>query len=307
MASMKRRDRLEAWEYRARILPLRRLHDLREALEDAYGQGLFDEEFYSERLGEFVFEAPAEMPAARSLVIAAYRDPPVRFTFFWKGNPFQAIVPPTYLHWREKDERAAQALIKRLQPEGRRMIPAAVPKKLLAVRSGLAAYGNNNITYINGLGSFFRLAAFFSDLPCAEDPWTEPRRLGACNNCRICRLACPAGAIVKERFLLHAERCLTYWNEKPKTVPFPGWLAAGWHNCLVGCLRCQTVCPENRSVLERVEEGGRFTEQETKLLLEHLPQTALPSSLVEKLENWGLLELVDILPRNLKALLTARE
>jgi epoxyqueuosine reductase len=308
MTSMDKRNRIETWEYRARILPIRRLNDLRESLEGAYQQGLFDEEFYRQRLTEFVFEPPAAPgPAARSLVIAAYRDPPVRFTFVWKGNPVQAIVPPTYLHWREKDERAAQALVERLQPEGRRLIPADVPKKLLAVQSGLAAYGSNNITYVKGLGSFFRLAAFFSDLPCAEDFWTEPRRLEACNNCRICRLACPTGAIAEERFLLHAERCLTYWNEKPATISFPDWLAGGWHNCLVGCQRCQTVCPENRIVLDRVEDGGRFTEQETMLLLEHLPQAELPSSLVEKLESWDLLELEDILPRNLRALLAARK
>jgi epoxyqueuosine reductase len=213
-------------------------------------------------------------------------------------------VPPTYLHWEEKDKRVQQALLELLEPEGYRVAPAVLPKKSLAACSGLAVYGKNNITYVKGLGSYHRLAAFASDLPCEGDYWGAPQMLERCRNCQACRRACPAQAIEADRFLLRAERCLTFLNEKPGTVPFPAWLSEASHNCLVGCMRCQAGCPENLGVRDWIEEGGEFTKEETGLLLAGVPPAGLPASLAEKLERWDLLELYDLLPRNLNALLT---
>jgi epoxyqueuosine reductase len=71
-------------------------------------------------------------------------------------------------------------------------------------------------------------------------------------------------------------------------------------------MRCQSVCPENRRVLECYEEGGEFSEEETELLLAGLPLAKLPEVLVEKLERRDLLEWLEMLPRNLNALLGRR-
>jgi epoxyqueuosine reductase len=294
---------LEAHGYQARLLSIRRLHNLQEAIEGVYKQGLLDEEFYQERLTGFVFGPPEDMLEAQSLIIVAFRDPQVRFSFSWGGGHIPLVVPPTYLHWQEKDKQVERALVELLKPEGYRVTQAVVPKKLLAVCSGLAVYGKNNITYVEEMGSFHRLAAFFSDLPCEEDHWAKPQVLERCRKCQACQRACPTEAIGDDRFVLHAERCITFWNEKPGPVTFPKWLADEWHNCLVGCMRCQTVCPENRGVLDWEEEGGKFSEKETGLLLGGAPLAELPAVLAEKLERWDLLELLDILPRNLNALL----
>jgi epoxyqueuosine reductase len=72
-----------------------------------------------------------------------------------------------------------------------------------------------------------------------------------------------------------------------------------WHNCLVGCMLCQRVCPENKEVLGWVEEGAEFSQEETALLLEGVPPSQLPDLLMEKLARWDLVDLLDILPRNL--------
>jgi epoxyqueuosine reductase len=37
--------------------------------------------------------------------------------------------------------------------------------KRLAVRSGLARYGRNNVTYVEGMGSFLELSASLTDMP----------------------------------------------------------------------------------------------------------------------------------------------
>jgi epoxyqueuosine reductase len=294
---------LEARGYRARVVSAQRFDDLREAVASLFQRDLFDSEFHQECLARVIYGPPEDLPEARSLIVLALPDRPVRFCFGWRGARVPFAVPPTYLHWREKDRWAQDALAGLLAPEGWRAARAVAPNKLLAVCSGLAAYGRNNISYVEGLGSYHRLAAFCSDLPCEQDTWREPAAMERCEGCQRCAASCPTGAIDPQRFLLRAERCITYHNEKPSQVAFPQWLQPSSHNCLVGCLRCQRACPENRGVLGWVEEGAEFSEEETGLLLAGVPLAGLPAALAGKLARWDLLDLLDVLPRNLGALL----
>ena len=120
-----------------------------------------------------------------------------------------------------------------------------------------------------------------------------------CQNCSACLRHCPVSAIPSERFLLRAERCITFHNEKPGDVPFPAWIDPSWHNCLVGCLHCQRVCPENREFLHWVEERVEFSQEETALLLQGVALDQLPPATAKKLEQSDMVELLDVLPRNL--------
>jgi epoxyqueuosine reductase len=291
---------LEERGYRGRVVSVQRFHDLQRGIETPHREGLLDAAFYQERLTEFVFKPPENLPEARSLIVVAAGQPQIRFTFTWDGKRIPLIVPPTYLHWRESDKQVEDVLAEILEPGGYRVAQAALPKKLLAVCSGLAAYGKNNIAYIAGMGSFHRLAAFYSDLPCQQDSWQEPNMMERCQRCSACLRKCPTGAITSERFLLRAERCITFHNEEPCDVPFPEWLDPAWHNCLVGCLHCQRVCPENKDFLPWVEEGAEFSSEETALLVEGVLLDQLPVPTVEKLERWDLVDLLDVIPRNLK-------
>ena len=301
---------LEARGYRGRVVPVQHLRDLQENIETHHREGHLDEAFYQERLTGFVFGPPASLAEARSLIVVAAGQPQVRFTFTWNGKRTPIIVPPTYLHWRETDKQVENVLAEMLGPKSYTVAQAVLPKKLLAVRSGLAAYGRNNIAYVAGMGSFHRLVAFYSDFPCEQDeagtqfPWQEPKMMERCQHCHACLHHCPTGAITSERFLLRAERCITFHNEKAGNVPFPAWLDASWHNCLVGCLHCQLVCPENKGFLAWIEEGVEFSAEETALLLEGTPLAQLPAATVRKLEQSDMVDLIDILPRNLRVLLT---
>ena len=88
---------LEKRGYPGRVVSIRRLDDMREALEDGQRQGLLDEEFYEERLTGFAFEPPEEMPEARSLIVVARGDPQVRFIFNWGAERIPVVVPlPTF-------------------------------------------------------------------------------------------------------------------------------------------------------------------------------------------------------------------
>ncbi len=293
---------LEKRGYAARVVAATRVRDLKESIEAGYRNGLLNEELYKEYLSGFAPDLPADMPDARSLIIVAVRQPQFQFTFMRDGKPFKVIVPPTYLHPGDAKRRVQDALTEILAPRGYRVMFARVPNKLLAVHSGLASYGLNNVTYVPGMGSFHRLAAFFSDMPCDADQWHEMKVLDRCESCQACYRLCPAGAIGRDRFLLHADRCIVFHNEKPCIAPFPSWMKPAWHNCLVGCMLCQKTCPENKGYLDSMD-GGTFSHEETRLLLAGTPADRMPADLVRKLEASDLMGSVDVIPRNLNVLM----
>jgi len=285
--------------YKGRIVSIQHLDDLQEEIESHYRQGFFDEEFYQESLTSFTFSPPDSLPEARSLIVVAIPQPQTRVTFTWNGETLPLIIPPTYVAYEETNKQVEDLLAGILGPEGYRVAQATLPKKLLAVRSGLGAYGKNNICYAPGMGSFHRLVAFYSDLPCQKDNWQESQMMESCQNCSACLRSCPTGAITSERFLLCAERCITFHNERAGNFPFPAWLDPSWHNCLVGCLHCQRICPQNKDFLEWVEEGAEFSQEETALILEGVPPDQLPAATARKLKQLDLIEYLDGLPRNL--------
>jgi epoxyqueuosine reductase len=289
--------------YRGGTVSTVHLDDLRADIEARHRDGLFEAEFYEERLTSFEFQPPDSLPQAASIIVVAVPDPAVRITFTRNGEQFPFVVPPTYLHWREIDKRVEDEVAEILVPGGYRVAQANLPKKLTAVRSGLANYGKNNVTYVPGMGSFHRLVVLWSDLPSKEDNWHDLRMMDACQKCQACQRACPTGAIDPDRFLLHAERCLTFLNEKPPDVSFPEWVDPSWHNCLMGCLHCQRACPENKKVRDWVVGDEVFSEEETALVLEGTAAENLPAKTKEKLERLDLIDLIDVLPRNLSALL----
>ena len=292
--------------YQARIVPIRRLDDLRESYEDLHSKGLLDERFYKEQITALAFRPPEDMRQARSLVVVAARDPAVRCVFRWRGEDVSLLIPPTYVHGLRKDKRLEAVVETLLESEGYQARRLRAPKKRLAACSGLAQYGKNNITYVPGMGSFHRLAVLCSELPCEQDDWGPPSAMARCEHCRLCTAECPTGAISEDRFLLRAELCITYWNEQSSDVPFPEWLDESWHNSVVGCMCCQEVCPENQEVLNYCELGPEFTEEETALLLDGAPASGLPTMLEGKLQEWDLMRWLDVLPRNLEMHLRSR-
>jgi epoxyqueuosine reductase len=289
---------LEQGGYRGKIVSVEHLSDLQNDIGDLHRQGLFDEEFYAEELRGFDFTIPDSLPGAKSLIIAAAPQPQVRATFTLEDKELPCTIPPTYSH--ATDRKIEKLLQTQLGPAGFHIQMANIPRKLLAVRSGLARYGKNNITYIEGLGSFYRLVALLSDFPCIEDRWQDLGFLKECTNCDVCTRACPGGAIGAGRFLLHAERCLTFQNERPPE--FPAWLNPSWHHCLVGCMICQKVCPVNKDFRKWVVEGPSFSAQETDLMIQRVSRDKFPLETIQKLETIDMIEYLGVLGRNLQAL-----
>lgn len=177
-----------------------------------------------------------------------------------------------------------------------------LPHKRLAVRSGLAEYGRNNICYVDGMGSLITLFVFISDKPCDEEyTWREVKNMDICNKCSLCKGNCPTGAILAERFLIDNQKCLTAMNEFG-TEPFPNTVPKSAHHQTVGCSRCQDICPQNKGMFDNIADAVCFSEEETALLISGTTYEKLPKELSEKVDYYGMRQYYESLPRNLKAL-----
>jgi epoxyqueuosine reductase len=243
----------------------------------------------------------AEFPI-RSILIAAIPHPAyANVTFEKQGRRYQlqSLVMSDF-------ERTEKYLKEYLASKGFHIQPEPnLPMKRLAARSGLAVYGRNNISYVEGMGSFLSYAGYFSDMPIDVDDWTEMQLAECCMKCNICFNNCPTGAIRRERFLIDNERCLSYFNEMPGD--FPHWLPPSAHHLLYDCLKCQLQCPMNQQYADNVFESIEFNEEETGLIISGTPYDAFPLALQRKSNFLGLTDWLAAIPRNLQVLFELRE
>ena len=282
-----------------KIVSVEYVGELETEIMTRYQNGLLNADLYDAYLASFDFACRQKLPDARSLIVVTVPQPQIQVTFWREDKSYPVIVPPTY--YSAIDNDVANLLKSVLEPQGYQLQKVRLPEKLLAVRSSLAQYGKNNITYVAGMGSFQRPVVFISDYPCEEDRWGNATALEQCENCSACQKACPTNAIVSDRFQLYAERCLTFHNER--AAAFPQWLSSSWHNCLVGCMICQKVCPANKDVVKWVENGATFDNEETDFIIQGVSKERLPQETIEKLKGLDITSYYDVLGRNLKALI----
>jgi epoxyqueuosine reductase len=283
----------------ATVVDAARLEDVRGRVAGILASGELPGPTAGHLADETSFAWPEGVPRPRSVVVAATSRPLTRATLTVHGRMHEVAVPPHYAGYFTVPDGLPVAIGAALGPRyaAARFEP---PLKTLAVYSGLARYGRNNIAYVPGLGSYLMLAACATDAPPPDgSPWQEPQQLERCERCSACLRACPSGAIRAERFLLQTDRCLTTHNESEE--PFPDWVDPAWHHTAVGCLRCQQACPENAGVSLRVAEPEVFDEAETAAILSASPDA--PAATRDKLSRCGLDYSAELIARNLHALL----
>jgi epoxyqueuosine reductase len=288
--------------YLAKSIDSIHLEELKRNSEKVYEKNQINKTFYKQYLDRFDYNSSTLNFTPRSIVIVAVQSSQFLLTFHYKQKKISVIVPPTYLYWNRDRQGVIQTANTFLNAHGFQGTRIRLPEKLLATQSGLAAYGRNNISYIEEFGSFHRLVALASDLPCTIDHWTQPRLANNCSSCNACVSNCPTKAIRSDRFVISAEKCLTYHNEQPNHIPFPEWIDPTWHNCLIGCLKCQDCCPMNQKNFSRQEPGPSFSEEETTMLLQAVSPTEFPPTLAQKLDQYDLSDYLDVIPRNLRTI-----
>lgn len=297
---------LQSEGYKAQTVSIEHLATLQQEIGTLYEQGVIDKKLDEQYLQKnYDFALREQFPTAQTLIIVAGPCRNTRLVFTRHGQQIPVILPAGYAqedrNRQQFEQKAETAISQVFRQDSYQIRQARVPEKLLAVHSGLGRYGKNNVCYVPGMGSFHTLAAFWSDLPCEDDSWQELAMSEECRKCSACLKQCPTGAIVKDRFLIHAERCLTFFNELPGA--FPDWIEPSWHHCLVGCLRCQQVCPQNSHAVNDVNDTVEFTEDETGLLLKENQYENFPANLNMKLRKLGLGHYRRVLARNLNAAL----
>ncbi|HEY3316697.1 MAG TPA: 4Fe-4S double cluster binding domain-containing protein [Bacillota bacterium] len=324
------RDSMEAWArdhgYRVAFDRPEVLDVVRADIEERRRREEFDRVFFDSAIATLPLLGPAELEGMKTLLLVSVPRPAHRLTFQTADGPFEAIVPPTYREYPTAMRTREQLLAGPLA--GYRLTRVGSPIKGAAARLGLARYGRNNITYVPGFGSYHQLVGLLTDADlgvdtaggrASGDPAEVPLMAEECEGCWACRAACPTGAIGDDRFLLHTERCVTFWNESDWS--WPDWMSPTAHNCIVGCLACQEACPQNAGRLRCEPLGPAFTAEETGWVLAGPPKdgdggrdggavatasAAQWAAIVAKLTELGLNGYETIVTRNLSALMEAR-
>lgn len=302
--------RLEAYGFKAQVISFKHIREIQLELENTKQTYQDINVYIGKYLDKFKYDISKNLLEAKSIIVVAVPQPIARVHFTLEGKKHSVIMPPMYLlnassEFEEKHKQIAEItgiLEKELSSENFKVIKSNIPCKLTAVKSALGKYGKNNICYINGESSFYWLGVYISDMPCENDSWQEhAATMDACRSCDLCLKNCPMGAITTDRFPIHANKCTTLQNESKKD--FSKSLKSNWHNCLIGCIRCQIICPANKGYIKNVEDIIEFDELETRAILNKTPLDELTETTFGKLESISFIEDYDLLARNLKVLI----
>lgn len=282
---------------RLKVISIEHLKELKKIIEDFKEQEELNDfqKWIANEL--YQFETPEEDFKVNSIILIAIHHP-----FYAKVDFLTEGKKKTFLSLVRSDFDKVEEYLRKLTEKNRHSIKIAknLPLKRLATHSGLAKYGRNNITYIDGLGSNFSYVAYFSDMMCEEETWGDMKNAEHCNKCNLCIENCPTGAIRKDRFLIDNQRCLSCINEVPGE--FPAWIPATAHHTLYDCLMCQRICPMNYQQADDVIECISFTQEETNMLLEGKPIDTFSEKFKTKVYMLGMDEWYEAIPRNLKIL-----
>jgi epoxyqueuosine reductase len=281
-----------------KIISSKHIPEIRREIRQLYIDEKITKELYNYVLKYFKFNISRNLYNERYIIVVAIPQKSSIVTLNMRKRKLDVIIPPTYVYKLDQDK--IYKILLKIFKDVSKISYAYLPKKLIAVRSGLAEYGRNNICYIKGMGSFNRLETYYIDFPLNIDNWFQESMMKECNNCSKCITACPNKCIRENKFVIKAENCLTYFNENLND--FPDWIDNSSHNALIGCMICQNVCPVNKNYKNK-EKISSISKKELDIILNGLEKNNLTEKLEEKLKNINMDEYISVLPRNIKVLM----
>lgn len=192
-------------------------------------------------------------PEARSIIILAYDYSGTEFPENLVEHVGRTYLSRSFMPPADSPARARLNAFETFLEEER--IPFEADRIQLAIRAaahraGVISYGRNNFAYVDGVGSFVTLYAYFTSYEFEPD---EPAPDCLCPpNCNACINACPMKAM-SGPFDLDAEKCMV-WNNAlrysrggNRDIPLENREPLGLH--VHGCDVCQLVCPRNQKAL----------------------------------------------------------
>jgi epoxyqueuosine reductase len=278
------------------------LREVKKELEQRKVTKEIDPNFFEEYLSFIRDLDTSEKGHSSSLIVVAVPRPAHVVSFELDTKIIEMILPPTYVGYRSLFETVRQELEKHVFGGKVKVTTLFAPLKALASLLGLVSYGRNNITYIPEFGSYYQLVGFLADTALSKTEYIENNRkkeLKQCAKCEACIKACPMGVISKGRFLIHAEKCYTLFSES--SSPIPAEIHPPSPDCIIGCMKCQMVCPANKGRLRYKNSGVSFSSEETHAILDsERMNPKLSEAISAKFSVLGLSESSDIVFRNFR-------
>ncbi len=298
-------------EFKHKILSVKRFPDLQNDIDVLLeGNRLSNNRVYRSYIDTKKFIVPSEFSDAKSVIVIAKKTRIAYIDFIYNGKKHKLLLPSPYYDDGTEIEELENYIFQqvfhqtKLETSYRILRTKSLFLKTLAVRSGLAKYGKNNISYVGEFGSFHDLYSFFTDYIPETYDWSDKRLMDGCETCSICTESCPNSAIRKEDFVINVDRCLPLYNEV--NGGFPSEFAPDIHHTLMGCVRCQFPCPANKEVINNPRFFPTISEEETRMVLEGRRDDTLVRSFTEKFKMFPYEYYDHYLPvirRNLSVLL----
>lgn len=132
--------------------------------------------------------------------------------------------------------------------------------RAVAERAGIGWSGKNCSIITPEFGSYVYLGEMITNIPFAPD---EPIEDG-CGDCTLCLDICPTGALI-EGGRLNAQRCIAFLTQTKGSLPEEFRTEIG--NRVYGCDTCQTICPKNKGMHNRIHEAFKPEPELAKPLL----------------------------------------
>ncbi len=172
-----------------------------------------------------------------------------RETYPWANAVLICVYPYTpyddetlvasYYPASNRAYHAMKRLLGMLREQGIRAERAETPYREQLASYGIGSRMDNQLLFLEPYGTYFNLQGAMLDLPepVIYDAPREPKEV--CDHCGLCRTVC-FGAI-QGNFAFDWTRCVhTYLEGDPIPEDAMEWLPS-----LLGCMRCQAICPKN--------------------------------------------------------------
>jgi len=286
------------FEYKFSTVSVKHVPEIKEWLEKLNKEGkLSDNETYRSYI-DFEYEPYKKIPNAKSIIIISIPQRIEKLICHKGDQQIEIMIPTGYLADGISDYMVKRRLMDEIiQDQTKQLEWSGLPLKTLAVRSGLAKYGKNNISYVNKYGSNHQLLGYYTDMELADN-WSSLKLLRECKGCTICIKGCPNNCFKEDNFVVDIGRCLTLYNETSQDIP--EFMDPKIHHTLVGCLKCQWDCPANEKSIQQIDILAELNNEETEFLLGESKDEAMHKVIIEKLKRFGNAKNLPYFRRNFK-------
>ncbi len=300
---------LNNFDYQYRTVSVKHLAELKEWIDKLKTDGkVSNNKNYLKYIGNFNFDYKKVLPSAKSIIVMTTQLGVSSIIFNTKGKKYKIIIPSGYVDDGITLEKITSRLYSDIiKDKKKKLIYTKLPVKSIAVRSGLATYGKNNISFVNKYGSFHSPATFLTDMEL-EDNWGPYKMLRECKGCSICIKSCPTNVIKEDKFVINVDKCIPLYNER--LDPLPDWFEPKIVDALAGCGQCQFPCPANIDGMNNIENIGELNEEETDFILgaEGLKDIKgrdkeMHERIIKKLSRFSYVKYLSYFSRNLKLII----